>query len=423
MSNFSIIQKARDILKSPALIYCSPNNTSNPLNQIEKSNNRPFQKLSSSLIKSGLMAAALCGSLMVSQDVLAKGRSHVQNNLFNTVYAKTLSNEGNHQITVDMQIMKNGKRAGLKRAYQAETDNTEVIRTPDSIQLVNKLNGNSITIPKDDISQRRCVITNAGIDSRFNSSTEISRITNSDADIFSLTKENIKQIYQSKYWNTSLAKTNPNIAYIAFDIGVNQGVDIRNDMLATVAHDLANYEINVKVGFSKADAAVISGIALAHPGAVEYELGLLAKTRYDTIDDSPQNRQNKNGWLNRANSYFKLAGDQGRIEYEQLIANAQMGREAMDAQQEINRTTIDPMIVNPMSTDKSSMNKNEMGDGFIKDEVKNNQLLDLTGQSELHFTNSDKRDHREPLRVSVSSENRIEVDKDDMIESLRAISY
>lgn len=278
-----------------------------------------------------VLAAAQKVAIISLLSIAALGTAQagkVEDKAFSDSYGKTLTAEGGYRITIDMPIKKGKKVVGYNRVFNALSKDTDVFHNEDTVTIVNKATGQSISLASHDINAKIPVITNAGVDSRFHK------------DVLNLSQDQIKKLYRANYWSDNLVKAGKGVAQIAFDIGVNQGVDTRNKMLAKVVSDLSNYEINPDTGLSRADVAVIAGINKKNPGAIEYGLSVYAKERYQELVKQSRHKQNKNGWLNRAESYAKIAGPQGEKNYNDLLANANMGREALRAQ-EASETTLE----------------------------------------------------------------------------------
>lgn len=297
---------------------------------------RPWQALTAALP----MAALALGLAVSSGNAEAKGhRAHsgshqsakpkVAIDYFTPAYNTTLNNEGGHLITIDVKQRK-GKNSELKRVFSVPVDRAEIVDTESSWNIKDQQTGDSYEVPK--APTKGLVATRSGV--------EVYQHLGHGIDILKASNDEIKQLYKNEFWQEDLAKASPLLAKVAFDIGVNQSVSVRNILLSkvinelTVVNELTGYKINANIGLSKADIAVMVGIEKDYPGAIVYGLSGAATERYQELGEQKKYQQYLNGWLNRAASYAKLAGSEGENSYSNLLANVKMGREALVIQKE-----------------------------------------------------------------------------------------
>jgi hypothetical protein len=70
----------------------------------------------------------------------------------------------------------------------------------------------------------------------------INKTANPDVDVKNLTKEKATELYRERYWNSIGADSlSPDLAYVAFDAAVNQGVGATKDMLKKANGDIDKF--------------------------------------------------------------------------------------------------------------------------------------------------------------------------------------
>lgn len=292
--------------------------------QVGESPARPSAKILD-FFASVAIVSVLAAASLGSTDAFA-GKAHhdkgsavpTQKAAFEIAHKATLDNEGGSQMTIDMPVKKGGKTIGYKRIYAGSTDSTDIAHGDNGTTFTNTKTGQSVTVPMADLNAKLPVVTNAGMDSRTHGMA-----------VIDLTPEQIKALYLKNYWSPAILAAGVNVAKIAYDITVNQGPKVRNELIAKVLLDLADHHVNPAIGLSKGDIAIMAGIEKDRPGALAYGLGLAAIERYEELGHQAKHKQNVAGWINRAESYLAIAGEAGKVGHEFLLAAADRGREAV----------------------------------------------------------------------------------------------
>jgi len=296
-------------------------------------------------------------NLLLVSSLLLAANQPVSAASFQSAFNETIKNEGGYRTTVD-RVFKNKKnKTYYKRVFNSKNNQLKVNYHDGKITLINSSNNKKTTINQWEIDNKKVIITNTGIDSRHHKGV----------DLLNITKSEIKHIYKKQYWSHTLSKSGGDVASVCFDISVNQGRGTRNRLFAKITKDLVNYEINTAIGISKADFSIIKGVEQKHPGAIVYALGKYSIERYEAIAErSPRFKKYLAGWKNRANTYIVKAGSKGKKEYEFLLENAEMGREAIRQQELVESTPLKTNEVKMDLTKIKSLKKEDTDSNYFE---------------------------------------------------------